>query len=81
MDLGPDILGGGSVCTDIQVTEVGDEDAHQQGVGQLPPQVGLQTDRGGILEKEGRSVDIPPDGGRNDISGDAGGGDIRLPPS
>ena len=30
---------------------------------------------------EGRSVDIPPTGGRNDRSGNAGGGDIHLPPT
>ena len=29
---------------------------------------------------EERSVDIPPTGGRNERSGNAGGGDIRLPP-
>ena len=78
-DLGPDILGGGSVGPVVQVIHMDDDAAHWEGVGRIPPQGGPQADREATSEREGRSVDIPPSGGRDDGSGTSGGGDLRLP--
>ena len=77
-DLGPDILGGGSVGIVVRVRDVGDDAAHQEGVGQIPPHGGPQDDREVTLEREGRSVDVPPSGGRNEGSGTAGGVELCL---
>ena len=53
---------------------------HQEGVGRIPPQGGLQADRKVNLEREGRSVDIPPTGICDGIGRSEGGGDLCLPP-
>ena len=60
MDLGTYILGGGPVSNNLRVRDVGHDPTHQKGVGRIPPRGGLQADRKAILEREGRSVDIPP---------------------
>ena len=39
-DLGPYILGGGSVSPVVRVRDMGDDAAHREGVGQIPPQDG-----------------------------------------
>ena len=79
-DLGPDILGGGSVGTIVLVRDMGDDTAHWEVVGGVLPQGGTQADRGSTLEREGRSVVIPPAVERNGGGGTAGGGDLRLRP-
>ena len=45
LELGPDILGGSSVGTVVQVRDVGDGAAHWEGVGRIPPHGGPQADR------------------------------------
>ena len=40
LDLGPDILGGGTVGIVVWVRDVCDDPTHQEGVGRIPPQVG-----------------------------------------
>ena len=47
--------------------------------GWIPPKRGLQAGKEETSSREGRSVGITPDGGRNCIGGTAGGGDLRLP--
>ena len=79
-DLGTDILGGDSVGNVVRVRDVGDDAAHQEGVGRITPQYGTQYVREATLEREGRIVDIPPAGGRNGGSTAAGVGYLRLPP-
>ena len=79
--LGPDILGAGSVVPVVQAGDVVYDTAHREGVGRIPPQGGPQADIEPTLEREGWSVGIPPDGGRDGGSGTAGGGYILLPPS
>ena len=44
-DLGPDLLGGGSVGHSLWVGDVGHDTAYLEGFGPIPPQVGLQADR------------------------------------
>ena len=75
-DLGPDILGGGSVGPVVRVGDVGDDTTHREGVGRIPSHVGPQADWEATLEKEGRIVGIPPTGGRDGGYGTAGGGDL-----
>ena len=64
-DLGTDILGSGPVGPTVRIIDVGDGATHQDGVGRIPPQGGLQADRGATLGMEGQSVEIPPDIGRD----------------
>ena len=80
LDLGTDILCGGSVGPVVRVRDVGDDAAHWEGVGKIPPQVSLQADREATSEREVRSVDINLTGGRDGTSGPSGVGDLRLPP-
>ena len=46
LELSTDILGGGSVGPLVWFIDVGDNAAHLEGVGQIPPQGGPQADRG-----------------------------------
>ena len=57
---------------------MGDEVAHWEGVGQIQPQGGPQADREATSEREGRSVGIPPVGGRDGGSGTEGGEYLSL---
>ena len=57
---------------------MGDDAAHWEGVGRIPPQGGPQAERGETLERGGQSVDITPSGGRDGGSGTAGCGYLRL---
>ena len=41
---------------------MGDDAAYREGVGRIPTQGGLKSDREATSEREGRSVDTPPDG-------------------
>ena len=80
-DLGPDILGGGSVGPLVRVRDVGDDAAHREGAGNIPPQGGPQGDMEATSERKVRIVDIHPAGGRDGGIWTAGGGDIRLLPT
>ena len=51
---------------------------HKNSVGQIPPQGGLQAYREETSLRQGRSVYIPPSGGRDVGGRTAGGGDLRL---
>ena len=64
-ELRPNIIGGDSVGPLVWVGDVGDDSVHQEGVGQIPPQGGPQTEREATPEKERRSVDTTPAGGRD----------------
>ena len=79
-DLGPDILGGGSVGPVARVRDVGDDSSHQEGVGRIPPQGGPQDGREADSDREGLSVDILPAGGRSGGSETVGGGELHLLP-
>ena len=57
---------------------MGDKPMHQEGVGLIPPQGGLQADREESSAREVRRVDIPPTGGRDGGVGPAGGGDLHF---
>ena len=72
--------GGGSFGNVVGVRDVGDKNSHQEGVGCIPPKDGLQDDREATSERGGKSVAIPPNGGRDGGGSPAGGGDLRLPP-
>ena len=48
---------------------MGNEAAYWEGVGRIPPQGGPQYESEDTLEREGGSVDIPPEGGRDDGRG------------
>ena len=53
----------------------------QDGVGQIPPQGGLQAGRGETSAREGQLVDIPPSGVLNAGDITAGGGNLCLLPT
>ena len=80
LDLGPDILGGGAVGPAIHTRDVGDVTMHQEGIGRILQQDGLQANREATSDRVWRSVDITLAGIRDGGSGTAGGGDLRLPP-
>ena len=81
MDLGTDILGGGSVGPFVRVRYVGGDTANWEGVGQIPSQGDPQYDRGGKSDREGQNMGITTYGGRDGGSKNAGGGDpCLLPP-
>ena len=62
-DLGPDILGGGTVGIVVRVKDVGDNPTHWEDVGRIIPQGGPQADREATLDREGWFVDTPLTGG------------------
>ena len=47
-DLGPELLGGGTVGHDLRVGDVGHDTAHWEDFGRIPPQGGPQADREAI---------------------------------
>ena len=61
-ELGPDILGGGSVGPILRVRYVCDDAAHLEGVARIPLQGDTQANREANSEREGWSVYIPPAG-------------------
>ena len=79
-DLGPDLPGGGSVGNDLWVGDVGRDTLHWEGFGRIPPQGGPQSDREATSERMGRSMGIPPSGGRGGGGRTTGGGELRLLP-
>ena len=79
-DLRPDILGCGSVGPVVWFRDMGDDASHQEGVGWITPQGGPQAYREATSEREVRSVDIPPTGGRDGRSRTIVGGDLCIPP-
>ena len=76
MDLGSDLIGGGSVGHDLQVGDVGHDTAFWEVWGRILSQGGPKADREATLERTGRSMVIFPSGGRNGGGNIAGGGDL-----
>ena len=66
--------------SEVLVRDVGNDTAHWEGVGRIPPQGGPQTDGTEISEVEGWEVGVPPSGGSDGGIGVTGGGDLHLPP-
>ena len=80
-DLGPYIIGGGSVGHDLRVVDVGHDTTHWEGFGRIPPQVVPQADGEATLERTGWSIDLSPPRGGDVGGGTAGGGDLSLLPT
>ena len=59
-DIGPDIIGCGSIGPIVRVRDMGDVAAHKLGVGRIPPQGGPQDYREATSYRVGLSVGIPP---------------------
>ena len=57
---------------------MGDDPPNWEGVGSIPPLGSTQADGEATLAREGQSVGIPPDIGRDGGGGTAGGGELRL---
>ena len=50
-DPGTDTVGGVAVGSVVQIKNMGDDAAHQEGVGRIPPQGVPQVDRESTLER------------------------------
>ena len=59
---------------------MGPEAAHEEGVGKIPPQGGLQADGVATVEGVGRRLGLPPSGRYNNRGGLTIGGELCLPP-
>ena len=64
---------------DLWVRDVGVDGADGEGPGQLPVQGCEEYHREAAVEKEGRELCIPADGGSNEGDGDDGDTDINSP--
>ena len=73
-DLGPYILGGGTVGIVVRLGDVVDDPTHWEGVGRIPTQGGPQADREVTSAREIWCVDISPAGVCDGGGGAAGGG-------
>ena len=80
LDLGPYLLGGGSVGHTLQVGDVGHGTAHWECFGRIPPQNGPQAEREATSEKTGWSMGLLPTGGRYGRGRIAGSGGLHLLP-
>ena len=58
--LGSDLCVSGSVVHASRVGYVGHDNVHWESFGWIPPQGGLQSDRGATLERTGRSMGLSP---------------------
>ena len=59
---------------------MGPDAAHEEGVGQIPPQGGPQADGEATTERMVRRMGLPPTGGYDIRDGLKGGGELCLPP-
>ena len=66
LDLGPYLLGGGSVGHDLQVGDVVNDTKHWEGFGKISPQGGPQADGEATLERTGQNMGLYLSGGSND---------------
>ena len=80
LDLGKNICGSGSGGTDVWVGDVGDDTAHWERVGRIPPLGDPQEDGTETLEWGGQEVDVSPTDVNDGGCGVTGGGYLRLPP-
>ena len=64
-DLGPYLLGGGSVGYALRVGDVGHDTTHWEGLGWIPPHGGPQADGEATLERTVRSMVLYPARGCN----------------
>ena len=79
-DLGPDLLGGGSVRHSLRVGDVGHDTVYWEGFGNITPQGGPKADEKATFERTGWSKGLPPSGEGNGGDRTAGGGDLCIPP-
>ena len=80
LDLGPYLLGGGSVSHDVQVLNLVPDTLHWEVFGRISPQGGPQDDGETTSARKGRRMGITPAGGRGGGGRTTGGGDLRLTP-
>ena len=59
---------------------MGDDTAHWEDSGRIPPQVGPKADGTTTFERDGRWVVVSPSGVSDGGGGVTGGVDLRLPP-
>ena len=78
-DIGPDLLGGGSVSHAVWVGDVGHEILCWEGFGKIPPQGGPKYDGEETSERTGQSMGISPTRGHYGRGGIGGGGDLSIP--
>ena len=76
--LGVNLRGVGSGGSVLWVRDVGDDTAHWDSYGQIPPQGGPQADGTTTLERKGRWVGVFPAGGSDDACRVTEGGVLRL---
>ena len=79
-DIGPDLLGGGSVSHAVWVGDVGHEILCWEGFGKIPPPGCPQAHVEETSKVTGNSMGIPPARGRDARGEIAGGEELRLPP-
>ena len=72
--------GGGSFSDYIQVGDVGDDTAHWEVFGRIPPHGGPQADGKTTLERTGRWMGVSPARGSNYRGDLTGSGYLRLSP-
>ena len=58
--LGTDLLVGNGIVHTVQVRDIGPDTAHEEGVGRIPPQGGLQADGVATAEGAERMVVLAP---------------------
>ena len=80
-DLGNNLRSGVTGGTSAWFGEVGDDTAHLECVGNIPPQGGPQADGTATSQEEGWEVGLYPAGGSDGGDGVTGGGDLRIPPT
>ena len=61
-DLGPDLLGGGSVGHTLRVGDMGTDTTHEEGSGRIPPQGGPKADGDETTEVTGQIMGLTPAG-------------------
>ena len=62
LDLGENLLGGGSGGSNVRVRDVGDDTTHWEGFGRIPPQGGPKDDGMTTSDQAGRWVGVFPTG-------------------
>ena len=79
-DIGEGILGSDTICTDIQVRDMGSDLAYAEVAGWIPPQGGPHTDGAATVEGMGQRLGFTPYVGCNGEGGVIESGDLRLLP-
>ena len=80
LDIGTDLLGGSAIGHGVKFRDMGTDAAHEEGAGQIPPQIGPQDNGAATAEGAGQRLGLPPAGGCDGRGGFAGSGDLHIPP-